>query len=474
MVFWQRETQGRASSSSSSSHPELLTYEGDTSTSSSDGRWIVYRNGTLAISRLKREDAGNVWCGAVSEAGGLVARTRLEVITVSSPSPPVIEVGPVNQTLPLGSVATLACSATELNNQKHSTLQRWWKDGSPLSVTTDSRIVQSLDFLRIQDLQFSDQGNYTCWIGAGEQVSAWTASLSVTSNHHLDANSRDNKERHYSNDPMALPGSPSQPRLLHKSSTSLTIGWQSGPRMGASPLLGYIVEIFSSSSDLAVDPGFNSWTWAGQESSRIKRSWRIVARGLQADQMTIKGLQPATSYSVLVRAENSHGLSLPSPTSPWFTTSLFSSGPQQELEEGRQRLSSSLAWLRLEPVRPINATTVKLNWRWLDGVDGTEPAEATVEGLHLWYRPLPTSTYHPHQQENQSSISSFQSVKIVHQVLSGSSFILSDLIPSTRYLFFLVPFYRNLDGRPSNSQTLTTLEAGINLNYLIQLHLSDK
>lgn len=392
--------------------------------------------------------------------GGLVARTRLEVITVSSPSPPVIEVGPANQTLPLGSVASLVCSATE--HSSHKLALRWWKDGTPVSFS--DRMTQSGDTLRIQNLQPSDAGNYTCWIGAGEQVSAWTAFISIAN----DQDSFDGINIHNQNDPIALPGSPSQPRLLHKSSTSLTVGWQSGSRMGASPLQGYIVEIFSSSDPSpSGNSNLNSWTWAGS-SVPIKRKWRIVARGLKADQFTIKDLQPATSYSVLVRAENSHGLSLPSPTSPWFTTTL-SGGPLQELEEGRQRLSSSLAWLRLDPVRPINATTVRLNWRWLDGADGTEPAEATVEGLHLWYRPL-------HQQEVQSEGAiehqSFRSVKISHQTLSGSTYVLSDLIPSTRYLFFLVPFYRNVDGRPSNSQTLRTLEAGkyINIIYLIQIY----
>ena len=49
---------------------------------------------------------------------------------------------------------------------------------------------------------------------------------------------------------MALPGSPSQPRLLHRSATSLAIGWQSGSRMGASPLLGYTVEMYVPYSSL--------------------------------------------------------------------------------------------------------------------------------------------------------------------------------------------------------------------------------
>lgn len=233
--------------------------------------------------------------------------------------------------------------------------------------------------------------------------------------------------------------------------------------MGASPLLGYTVEIFSSSSDSNQD----SWTWAGP-SVPLKRSWKIVTRRLKADQLVLTDLQPTTSYAVIVRAENSHGLSLPSPVSPWFTTlpsggssgsSVLGSGGLQELEEGRQRLSSSLAWLRLEPVRPLNATAVRLNWRWLDGADGSEPAESAFEGLHIWYRPIRNSGAEQ-MQDGPSTLASFRVVTVSQPSASSSTHTLTNLLPSTRYLFFLVPFYRNVDGRPSNSQTLTTLEAG--------------
>lgn len=457
LVFWQREGQGRDGGT-----VELLTSD----SSGPSSRWNVFRNGTLVISRLRREDAGGLWCGAVSEAGGLVARTRLEIVTVSAPPPPVIEVGPSNQTLPLGSPASLACSSTEPSSQNLPL--RWWKDGAPLALSV--RMTQSGEtgMLRIEDLQPSDTGIYTCWIGTGDQSAAWTASLVVAS----QSNSNIAFSRSPS-DPMALPGSPSQPRLLHKSANSLTVGWQSGSRMGASPLLGYTVEIFSSGDSDSNQDTSNSWTWAGP-TVPTKRSWRIITRRLKADQLVLTDLQPTTSYAVLVRAENSHGLSLPSPVSPWFTTlpsgGSFGSGGIQELEEGRQRLSSSLAWLRLEPVRPLNATAVRLSWRWLDGADGSEPTESAVEGLHIWYRPIRSSSSGKeedqiHDRSSASMLASFRVVTVSQPAVSSSTHTLANLLPSTRYLFFLVPFYRNIDGRPSNSQTLTTLEAG-KLNFI--------
>ena len=74
-------------------------------------------------------------------------------------------------------------------------------------------------------------------------------------------------------------------------------GWQSGARMGASPLLGYTVEVYSSHRDPSADS--QSWTWAGS-SLRIKNSWRIAARRLQNDQIVLANLHPSTSYTFLV------------------------------------------------------------------------------------------------------------------------------------------------------------------------------
>ena len=81
------------------------------STGNSGAHWTVLSNGTLVVRDVRKEDAAALWCGAVNEAGSLVARTRLDVTSVSLPPPVVIEVGPANQTLPLKSPASLPCQA---------------------------------------------------------------------------------------------------------------------------------------------------------------------------------------------------------------------------------------------------------------------------------------------------------------------------------------------------------------------------
>ena len=490
LVYWHRE--GRSG---------LLLTDSLASTSASQiqaasvSRWTVLKNGTLHIRDLRRDDSSTVWCAAVNDAGSIVARTRLEITSAPMTPPIVIEVGPANQTLPVKSPASLPCQA-------EGQPVKWSRDGEPMNLAvvsstavatggqgsqTRPRIsVTELGMLRIEDLQLTDAGTYTCEVGQGDQFAAWTASLAVASP------TNPNVVFHRSpSDPMALPGSPSQPRLLHKSSTSLTIGWQSGSRMGASPLQGYTVEVFSSAEDdkesngdgegdgsssssrgvRGAQPG--SWTWAGPVA--VKRAWRIVSRSLKADQFTLHDLRPSTSYTFLVRAENGHGLSLPSPASPWFTT-LPSAGngniqwqSAAEVEEARQRLSTPL--LRLDQARAINSTSVRLSWQLLEG---SNDGDSVIDSLHIWYRTVvdssPISTDDDSDNDDSEDKVEEQQVteipittmkRILPAIHQGfSSFVVTSLAPYTRYTFFLVPSYRNIEGQPSNSKTERTLEAG--------------
>lgn len=49
----------------------------------------------------------------------------------------------------------------------------------------------------------------------------------------------------------------------------------------------------------------------------------------------------------------------------------------------------------------------------------------------------------------------------------ASGFLVTGLAKFTRYQFFLVPFYKTLDGRPSNARTARTLEDGKTLFSII-------
>ena len=407
-------------------------------------RWNVLDNGTLVIRNIRKDDASSLLCAAVNEAGSLVARTRLEVTITSIPPPLVIEVGPANQTLPIKSPASLPCQA-------EGQPVKWMHDGVSLNTSTRPRVsVSDSGMLHIEDLDVSDAGTYTCEVGHGDQYAAWTANLSVANP------TNPNVVFHRSpSDPMALPGSPSQPRLVQRTSTSITISWQSGSRMGASPLQGYTIEVFSSAEDEPQwqgSPELSGWTWAGTAMA-VRRAWRIVSRGLKADQFTLDGLRPGTSYTFLVRAENGHGLSLPSPVSQWFSTAPSHGGHIQwqsnsEVELVRQKLSAPL--LRLDHARAVNATAVRLTWQLLDGLELDIHGDPIIEGIYIWYRPVAGSP--------GGDAGPFRVLEPIDPA-ALSSFIVSDLSPFTRYWFLLVPFYRMIEGKPSNTKTERTLEA---------------
>ena len=423
----------------------------------SSSRWSVLANGTLVIRNIRKDDASTLLCAAVNEAGSLVARTRLEVTTTSVPPPLVIEVGPANQTLPIKSPASLPCQA-------EGQPVKWMHNAVAMNTTARARYsVSDSGMLRIEDLELGDAGTYTCEVGHGDQYAAWTAVLSVANP------TNPNVVFHRSpSDPMALPGSPSQPRLLHRTSTSITISWQSGSRMGASPLQGYAVEVFSSAEDEPQWPGSpqpSGWTWAGADMP-LKRAWRIVSRGLKADQFTLDGLSPGTSYTFLVRAENGHGLSLPSPVSPWFSTAP-SHGlhnvqwqSSSEVELVRQKLSAPL--LRLDHARAVNSTAVRLTWQLLDGLDLDVHGDPIIEGVYIWYRPVDGSVTSDGAAVAAPGVAGdagpFRVSEPINPALV-SSYTVTDLSPFTRYWFFLVPFYRMIEGKPSNSKAERTLES---------------
>ena len=90
--------------------------------------------------------------------------------------------------------------------------------------------------------------------------------------------------------------------------------------------------------------------------------WRVIERRLASDSYTLKNLLPGNLYLVLVRAENSHGLSLPSPISDWIeiTESLIDDADEGEREQTREALAGQV--LRLDKVVSINATSVQVIW----------------------------------------------------------------------------------------------------------------
>lgn len=72
-----------------------------------------------------------------------------------------------------------------------------------------------------------------------------------------------------------------------------------------------------------------------------------------------------------------------------------------------------------------------------------------VEGFYIYSRPL----------DGGRSAEPYNMLTVLHEggVLG---FLVTGLSKHSRYQFFLVPFYKTVDGAPSNSRTARTLEDG--------------
>lgn len=144
--------------------------------------------------------------------------------------PPIIELGPANQTLPLKSEAWLPCRAVGIPTPR----VHWHKEG--VLVQPGGRITMAINgTLFIDDLRANDSGLYTCIASSESGNTSWSAYLTVSSGASF----------HRTPDISALPQNPSKPRIVNATSNSITLTWSPGDE-GQSKIIGYNVEYYSS------------------------------------------------------------------------------------------------------------------------------------------------------------------------------------------------------------------------------------
>lgn len=151
--------------------------------------------------------------------------------------------------------------------------------------------------------------------------------------------------------------------------------------------------------------------------------------------MVVRELKPDSSYVFLVRAENAHGLSPASPVSSLARTLANSRAvPQSELDTARAMLSTKI--LDLTEARAVSSSSVRLSW--------SLAAPDFVEGLYIRFRELSGGSH------NYNILT----VLDVH----AKSYAVTNLKKYTKYEFFIAPFYKSVEGQPSNSRVARTLE----------------
>ncbi|VVC43054.1 Hypothetical protein CINCED_3A018710 [Cinara cedri] len=366
---------------------------------------------TLIVNNVRKEQHNQlvVMCSAVNEAGSDEWRATLTVAAAAYEEslPPIIEYGPANQTLPYNSIGNLVCRAIG----SPQPVITWYKDDLPLSTEITRINVTESGTLQIINLQKSDNGIYTCVASSINGKATWSAELK------MESPKNPNVGFFRSPDPSTFPGAPSTPVIVNHTDTTVTLTWGRNGKIGSSPLLGYQVEMFAYSENVG---------------------WMTLVRRLHSTHFTQAFLKPGQSYLFLVRAENSHGLSPPSQLSNRITL-------PTEYHQNVPFMSIAKSTLfgghivDLIDIKTVSSTSIKLFWEILNG--------EFLEGFYLYYRSKNVTGHD----------TTFMKILPNATELSGA-YVVTSLQPSMNYLFFLMPFYKHIKGRPSNSRTAKTLE----------------
>ncbi|XP_013138523.1 PREDICTED: roundabout homolog 1-like [Papilio polytes] len=372
---------------------------------------------TLTINDTKKNDSGStIVCSAVNFAGSSFLRGKLTVTSDDDRPPPIITNGPSNQTLPIKSMAVFPCSAIGTPEP----VIAWYFEGEAL-IQNYRRNISGSGTLILKDLDKSDSGTYTCVASSPQGKYVWSGVLIV------DTPTNPNIHFFRAADNSSLPGPPTKPQIFNITETSVTLTWNQNNKIGSSSILGYQIEVFSRE------------TLSGNNTPRNSRGWVTVAKRIHHTQFVVKSLIPGITYMFIVRAENSHGLSAPSPVSDSVTVgedNLWSNGFFSNSTENRNNIMTDNI-VELIEATPIDSKTIKLMWEILNFF--------YLEGLFIYFRPLDNST------------EEYEMKTILHSN-DVSGYEITSLRKYTKYEFFLIPFYKKFEGKPSNSRVAQTLD----------------
>ncbi|KAK7037858.1 hypothetical protein SK128_027937 [Halocaridina rubra] len=358
---------------------------------------------TLHLASTTTHDSGIYYCWGISRGGGVSAQA--EVMVVEAYPPPIIGVGPKDLYITPGSVANFPC---EVVSEYAAPTVTWWY--RPAAHFPEVQLEQSPDndrislaingALLIKHINASDAGIYTCKVTADTGYVEQEAILRVT--------------KQSSRMPAIYPPAPpTKPQIMFVNETSVYLKWLPNSQINSGSEHWYRVEYWRQGWD----------------------EWRVADTVMNEESCIVKNLMSGNIYTFLVRAVNNGGVSFPSPWSDPVTirSPRDPSLTIDQVRHARRRLSRPA--VTLSNASAMAPNNVLLAWKFLTA------GHETVEGVLVY------------------TVSEEGIVKVATVLGStSSSHHLHNLHPYTNYMFFLVPFWRSVEGTPSNSYSIITPE----------------
>nr|XP_056706306.1 neural cell adhesion molecule L1 [Euleptes europaea] len=301
--------------------PTVKWFTEDTSPALENDRSFEFTNGTLQLEQVQGKDAGSYQCLAKNDQNEVSITARLIVKRATR-----ILVGPANKKMMKGTSVTFHCEAWfDDSILKHGI--KWQLEGRDIKESDDTdKYFISNTTLTITDLDYSDQGLYSCV--------AWTSLDSVRKSARLLV--------------AGLPGPVLDLELSEQQERQVKLTWTPGDDHN-SPILKYYV-LFEES---IFDPG----QWHTLTHVPGNQPWAKLR------------LSPYGKYRFRVQAANSYGRGNQSESSELYETSPGAPdvNPSGVKGEGNETDNMIITWKPLPPM-DWNAPKVKyhVQWRPLD------------------------------------------------------------------------------------------------------------
>lgn len=297
----------------------------------------------------------------------------------------------------------------------------WYRDGIPMVASNRINLTES-GVLTISDLhKDTDQGLYTCVASSRSGKSTWSGYL------RLETPTNPNIKFFRAPEPEKIPSPPSKPEVVNVTDDSITITWAASSKTGASDVIGYSIEIFSNN---------------------MSKGWIPVASKIPDTVYTQRDLTRGATYIFVVRAENMFGISAPSSMSDPVTTGKPIIYDEDLILTEAQAILSTGDVVELLEANATDSSSVRLVWEILNA--------QYVEGFYIYSRKL-------------DRYDQYKMLTVLHGG-GASSCMIEGLDSYADYEFFLVPFYKTVKGRPSNSKITRTMEDSKSARLQLKLY----